>query len=80
MRHAVAYMKKLIELNLGGPAGAQYSRSKSGWMESANFEQWFKTAFIPYVRERHAKEDTVYLIYDGHNSHMTYHTGKFIVY
>lgn len=31
----------------GGPAGAMYLVSESGWMEGANFLQWFTKMFIP---------------------------------
>ena len=33
----------------GGPTGAGYGVSSSGWMESANFEAWFGTMFVPAV-------------------------------
>ena len=33
-----------------GPAGCMYSVSDSGWMESANFFQWFEKMFLPAVK------------------------------
>jgi len=30
----------------GGPKGTRYSRSKSGWFDRKNFEDWFKTIVI----------------------------------
>lgn len=52
---------------LGGPEGTRYQLSPSGWMESEQFFDWFRTMFVPKV-------DTIaghkLLIYDGHNSHI----------
>ena len=36
----------------GGPVGAGYGVSSSGWMETANFEAWFKTMFVPAVAKK----------------------------
>ncbi|CAL4252189.1 unnamed protein product [Meganyctiphanes norvegica] len=55
----------------GGPPGAAYSVSESGWMMGNTFENWFVTIFVKYV-ERYDKP--VLLTYDGHNSHLTYDT------
>ena len=33
----------------GGPAGTMFSVSDSGWMEEANFREWFKRLFVPSV-------------------------------
>ena len=51
----------------GGPAGAMYSVSGSGWMEGANFLQWFTKMFIPAVSHC----SPVFLFFDGHHSHLT---------
>lgn len=51
----------------GGPAGAMYSVSDSGWMEGANFLQWFTKMFIPAVSHC----SPVFLFFDGHHSHLT---------
>ena len=57
----------------GGPAGATYGCSDSGWMEGQNFESWFKSFFVSHVSNL---EKPVLVIYDGHNSHLTYNTVK----
>ena len=33
----------------GGPVGAKYGMSKSGWMEGDNFLEWLGSTFIPAV-------------------------------
>ena len=54
----------------GGPAGALYSVSTSGWMEGDNFLQWFEKMFVPAVS--HMTTDApVFLFFDGHHSHKT---------
>ena len=55
---------------VGGPAGAMFSVSDSGWMEGANFIQWFKQMFLPAVRGL-TVEKPVILFFDGHHSHLT---------
>ena len=57
----------------GGPTGAGYGVSKSGWMETANFEAWFTTMFVPAVAKN---KKPVLLLFDGHNSHISYPTVK----
>ena len=54
----------------GGPEGALYSASSSGWMESANFISWFKKMFLKQV-EYLLKDGPVVLFVDGHHSHIT---------
>ena len=34
----------------GGPCGCVYTVSDSGWMETANFLQWFKNLCLPSVK------------------------------
>ena len=51
----------------GGPSGTMYSVSDNGWMESANFLQWFEKMFLPAVRHM----SPVILFFDGHHSHLT---------
>ena len=51
----------------GGPNGVMYSVSDSGWMESANFLQWFEKMFVPAVRHI----TPIILFFDGHHSHLT---------
>ena len=54
----------------GGPAGSMYSVSDSGWMESANFIQWFEKMFLAAVK--HLTETApVILFFDGHHSHLS---------
>lgn len=57
----------------GGPRGAAYGCSESGWMTAAIFESWFHKVFVPSVAEL---DKPVLLTFDGHNSHLTYTTAK----
>lgn len=34
----------------GGPAGTRYGRSKSGWLDTCNFQEWFRSIIIPWAR------------------------------
>lgn len=52
----------------GGPPGTRYSMSNSGWMETANFQEWFTKVFVPATADM-AKTGPVILFYDGHASH-----------
>ena len=54
----------------GGPPGALYGMSKSGWMESANFLSWFEKMLLPAVEPLLA-EAPVVLFVDGHHSHLS---------
>jgi hypothetical protein len=54
----------------GGPAGAVYGMSNSGWMEQDNFLEWFKKLFVPAVTLL-TKSGPVVLFVDGHYSHLT---------
>ena len=56
---------------VGGPKGAVFSVSDSGWMEAANFEQFIEKVFLPHTA--HLKHPLV-LIFDGHGSHLTWGT------
>ena len=47
-----------------------YSVSDSGWMESANFFQWFEKMFLPAVKHLTATAPVI-LFFDGHHSHMS---------
>jgi hypothetical protein len=58
---------------MGGPNGAAYSISDSGWMMDSNFENWFLNIFVKFTENY---EKPVLLTYDGHNSHLTYSTIK----
>ena len=57
----------------GGPKGACYSTSPSGWMFDVNFENWFIHIFIKHTQHL---QKPILLTYDGHNSHLTYPTVK----
>lgn len=51
-----------------GPENARYNCSPSGWMESAQFLDWFVNLFIPSTSHLEGKK---LLILDGHNSHIS---------
>ena len=57
----------------GGPPDAGYSYSDHGWMMDINFEAWFRDVFIPQTQARAPCQPHV-LVFDGHNSHLTYTT------
>ena len=52
-----------------GPAVATYDTSQSGWMEGEQFFNWFKSSFLPSVKN---KDGWKCLIFDGHLSHISY--------
>lgn len=52
----------------GGPKGARYSCSKSGWFESNTFEEWFYSLALPFLNK---KEGTKVLIGDNLSSHFS---------
>lgn len=58
-----------------GFPGTLYATSKNGWMEEAQFLNWFANGFIPFVKEIRSKESTLnqsaLLVYDGHCSHIS---------
>ena len=54
----------------GGPAGAYYGVSQSGWMEEANYLIWFERQFYPAVHHL-LETGPVILFFDGHFSHMS---------
>ena len=57
----------------GGPAGAVYGCSDSGWMEANNFYKWFEKLFVPAVGGL-LSTGPVVLFVDGHHSHLTLQT------
>ena len=59
----------------GGVEGAAYGISESGWMTDTNFEAWFLKIYLPYSAEAAGSNHRI-LIFDGHNSHITYRTVK----
>lgn len=54
----------------GGPEGAMYNRTKSGWFDSATFEDWFDKILIPYFRNLPGRK---VLIGDNLASHISLH-------
>ena len=54
----------------GGPPGALYGTSDSGWMESSNFLSWFEKMLLPAV-DHLLSEGPVVLFVDGHHSHLS---------
>lgn len=40
----------------GGPDGARYNRSKSGWFDSACFEDWFFSIAVPFFRNKDGRK------------------------
>lgn len=61
------------EWKIGGPEGTCYGVSPKGWMLEINFEKWFTTVFVKFVKN-YLKP--VLLMYYGHNSHLTFKTCK----
>lgn len=53
-----------------GPLGTRYASSDSGWMEEAQFTEWFRSVFLP-ATESLRKSKPVVLILDGHGSHIS---------
>lgn len=53
----------------GGPPGTYYGRTKSGWFDAPNFEEWFFKIVIPWARR---KAGTKCLIGDNLSSHVSY--------
>lgn len=52
----------------GGPEGARYNRSASGWFDQQSFEDWFVTLALPVLRKLEGKK---VLIGDSLSSHFT---------
>jgi len=52
----------------GGPDGTRFTCSPSGWMETAQFVEWFEKIFINHTKE---SEGPKLLILDGHSSHIS---------
>ena len=63
----------MADKEVGGVEGAAYGHSDSGWMVDKNFENWFRDFFLPNTQEIAGNHHRV-LIFDGHNSHLTYPT------
>ena len=66
----IVYKGKNLMTNhtCGGPPGTRHSMSDSGWMEMANFCEWFVKVFVPATADM-VKTGPVILFFDGHKSH-----------
>ena len=69
----VVYKSKNLYQNWmnDGPRGCVYTCNESGYMMDINFETWFTKCF---VKEVSSLVKPVILTFDGHGSHLTYHT------
>lgn len=54
----------------GGPDGAIYNRTKSGWFDGPTFEDWFEKVALPYCKNLAGKK---VLIGDNLSSHVSIH-------
>ena len=64
--------KKLyLDWQKGGVEGASYTCTPNGMMLDINFENWFRTQFLPLSKPRRPDVHRL-LILDGHNSHISY--------
>ena len=59
---------------VGGKPDSLYGVSPSGWMQDINFETWFCERFVPQTRPPPGEQRL--LIFDGHNSHISYKIAK----
>lgn len=55
----------------GGPAGAGYGVSVTGWMEGSNFYEWFRKMFLPPVAPLLRSGPASGRDVDGHHSHLS---------
>lgn len=53
---------------LGGPAGACYNRTKSGWFDILTFHDWFSTLALPHLKKLPGRK---VLIGDNFSSHLS---------
>ncbi|KAJ2945182.1 hypothetical protein O0L34_g9252 [Tuta absoluta] len=51
-----------------GPPGARYNRTKSGWIDTATFEDWFLTHLMPILKKKEGKK---VVIGDNLSSHIS---------
>ena len=56
------------EWTAGGPAGAKYTFSPSGWFDEQSFEDWFFQVCLPYLRRRTGKKA---IVGDNLSSHLS---------
>lgn len=55
---------------IGGPQGARYNRSKTGWFDACIFEDWFVNLLLPILKKQPGKKA---LIGDNLSSHLSPH-------
>lgn len=53
----------------GGPVGARYNRTKSGWFDACSFEDWFVTLLLPKIKRSGCEKSIV--IGDNLSSHIS---------
>uniref|UniRef100_A0A1B6JFL2 DDE-1 domain-containing protein n=2 Tax=Homalodisca TaxID=139475 RepID=A0A1B6JFL2_9HEMI len=56
----------------GGPPGALYGVTQSGWMQDFIFEKWL----INFANQTKNLEKPVLVLFDGHGSHLTYNVTR----
>ncbi|KAJ8956165.1 hypothetical protein NQ318_020716 [Aromia moschata] len=61
-------LHKYESWTVGGPKGARYNSTPSGWFDSRCFEDWVKTIIIPYCKNL---EGAKILIGDNLSSHLS---------
>ncbi|XP_062541335.1 uncharacterized protein LOC134209364 [Armigeres subalbatus] len=59
----------------GGPKGARYNRTKSGWFDTMVFEDWFHTIAFPYFKSL-KNDDPKVIIGDNVASHLSFKVFK----
>ncbi|XP_068084395.1 uncharacterized protein [Anabrus simplex] len=52
----------------GGPTGARYNRTKSGWFDGTTFEDWFNTLLLPELKKKDGRK---VIIGDNLSSHIS---------
>jgi hypothetical protein len=57
----------------GGPEGAKYGRTKSGWFNEKVFEDWFEKVALRYFRRLEDQESKKVLIGDNVSSHLSHY-------
>lgn len=57
----------------GGPKNARFNRSKSGWFDSACFDDWVENVAVPYLCKLNGKK---ILLGDNLSSHLSAHAIK----
>ncbi|KAG5887275.1 hypothetical protein JTB14_030453 [Gonioctena quinquepunctata] len=70
-------LKEVVQARWTSPKaypGTVYSVSTNGWMEGAQFFNWFESVFVKWVEDLRVKknlpEQNALLLYDGHKSHI----------